>query len=75
MLIGSKELWRGILSHMYGNLKYVVLNNAGLRVSKRNSLWRRDLASIGSNMEGNSNWFVDNLSYKLGYGKIISFLV
>lgn len=73
-LINEREVvWKGLLSHRYGNLKLKMRSFEETNIGKKSSIRWRDIQLLGNKLTGNSNWFVDNVSCRLGNDNEISF--
>lgn len=75
ILVEKDNLWICLLINRYGNMSYNILANSSYEnvVKRKQSLWWRDISTIGSVFSWNLNWFNEFISGKIGDGDIIGF--
>ncbi|MCH89299.1 putative ribonuclease H protein, partial [Trifolium medium] len=68
----TQTIWYDLLSSRYGPFPNNILcTNDGV-AARNNSIWWRDICSIGGRNEGNIGWFSSNVNNVLGNGSTIN---
>lgn len=73
-ILQEKEaIWPVLLKYRYCNSGFILMSREGRSGSSRDSIWWRDLVSLGHNCGQDFNLFTDNVKCDLGSGLEISF--
>jgi hypothetical protein len=71
ILSEGDAVWSDLLQFRYGHLPSTLLAGNAMRIDVKSSLWWRDIIELDKG--SNENWFMTNISCRVGDGRTIGF--
>jgi len=72
-LSDDNVIWLKLIKFRYGSISDKLLNTEGGSGSRMDSIWWRDLCSVGKEKGVESNWLTTSISRRIGNGEKTSF--